>query len=88
MIRITRLASVLIAAIFVVGSHAGGFGQTPEPRIALVIGNAKYQAGELLNAANDAGAVAQSLTSAGFDVTGIANLDAEQMRRAIPRFPG
>ena len=47
--------------------------QTPPPaeqRVALVIGNSKYQtAPQLANPGNDAQAMAQLLNSAGFEVT-------------------
>ena len=48
-----------------------------EKRIALVIGNAGYQAGALKTAANDAGLIAQTLQAAGFDVAGARDLDQE-----------
>src|SRR5262249_43138352 len=41
-----------------------------EKRIALVIGNAGYQAGALNTPANDGGLIAQTLQAAGFDVVG------------------
>ena len=57
-----------------------------EKRIALVIGNAAYQAGELRTSANDAGLVAQTLQAAGFDVVGARDLDQESLRRALRDF--
>ena len=39
-----------------------------EKRIALVIGNAGYQAGALNTPSNDAGLIAQTLQASGFDV--------------------
>src|SRR2546429_6697632 len=41
-----------------------------EKRIAFVVGNSAYQAGQLATSANDAGLIAQTLQAAGFDVTG------------------
>src|SRR6266516_3139621 len=57
-----------------------------EKRIALVIGNAGYQAGALATPANDAGLVAQTLQAAGFDVSGARDLDQESLRRAFRDF--
>src|ERR671936_1489547 len=57
-----------------------------EKRIALVIGNAGYQAGALATAANDAGLIAQTLQAAGFDVVGARDLDQDSLRRALRDF--
>src|SRR5262245_5867681 len=57
-----------------------------EKRIALVVGNAAYQAAPLKTAANDAGLVAQTLQAAGFDVVGARDLDQEAVRRAMRDF--
>src|ERR1700682_1481758 len=57
-----------------------------EKRIALVIGNAAYQAGALPTSANDAGLIAQTLQAAGFDVVGARDLDQESLRRAFRDF--
>ena len=58
-----------------------------EKRIALVIGNAAYQAGGALNTpANDAGLIAQTLQAAGFDVTGARDLDQDSLRHAFRDF--
>jgi hypothetical protein len=57
--------------------------QTNEKRIALVIGNADYQAGPLQTSANDAGLIAQTLQAAGFDVVGARDLDQESLRRSL-----
>jgi uncharacterized caspase-like protein len=57
-----------------------------ENRIALVIGNAAYQAGALNTPANDAGLIAQTLQAAGFDVVGARDLDQDSLRRAFRDF--
>src|SRR5262249_45059735 len=57
-----------------------------EKRIALVIGNAAYQAGALTTTANDAGLIAQTLQAAGFDVAGARDLDQDSLRRALRDF--
>src|SRR5213593_3600228 len=57
-----------------------------EKRIALVVGNAAYQAGVLATPANDAGLIAQTLQAAGFDVVGARDLDQDSLRRAFRDF--
>src|ERR1700732_516885 len=57
-----------------------------EKRIALVIGNAGYQAGALNTPANDAGLIAQTLQASGFDVVGARDLDQDSLRRAFRDF--
>jgi uncharacterized caspase-like protein len=59
--------------------------QTPEARFALVIGNDGYTE-PLPTAANDAGLIADTLGSAGFDVTGARNLDLATLRAALKEF--
>jgi hypothetical protein len=61
-----------------------------EKRIALVIGNAGYQAGALATPANDAGLIAQTLQAAGFDVVGARpnRLKSEFVDVARIRIPG
>ena len=64
-----KLALALFAFVFVTApSHAA----PAERRIALVVGNANYQAGALQTPANDAGLIAQTLQAAGFDVWAVA----------------
>src|SRR6266581_9116951 len=78
-----KLALALFAFVFVTASsHAA----PAERRIALVVGNADYQAGPLLTPANDAGLIAQTLQAAGFDVAGARDLDQESLRRALRDF--
>ena len=57
-----------------------------EKRIALVVGNANYQAGALPTPANDAGLIAQTLQAAGFDVVGVRDLDQDSLRRTTRDF--
>ncbi len=57
-----------------------------EKRIALVIGNAAYEAGALATPANDAGLIAQTLQAAGFDVVGARDLDEASLRGALRDF--
>ncbi len=78
------IAIALLVSLPVFGS---GLQAAPsEHRIALVIGNANYQAGALQTPANDAGLIAQTLQAAGFDVTGARDLDQDSLRRAFREF--
>ena len=61
----------------------------PEQRIALVIGNSKYQnTVQLANPGNDTKAVAQLLNSAGFEVISATDLSHNQMIQAVQEFSG
>ena len=58
-----------------------------EKRLALVIGNSKYEhAGELPNPVNDAESMKQALSKVGFEVLEYHNLNQTEMRRAIDDF--
>jgi len=74
MARIRKLVLALVSLLTLAFVGVPGAAQA-EKRIALVIGNAGYQAGALATPANDAGLIAQTLQAAGFDVVG---LDQEQ----------
>ncbi len=54
-----------------------------EPRIALVIGNAKYGTTTLPTALNDAGLIAQTLKTSGFEVIEGGELDQAMLRKSI-----
>src|SRR4030095_13539948 len=83
-----RILTVVVAALSLLAPGiAAGQGSPPaEQRIALVIGNATYQAGALQTAANDAGLIAQTLQASGFDVVGARDLDQDSLRRALRDF--
>ncbi|MDP1881711.1 MAG: caspase family protein, partial [Bradyrhizobium sp.] len=78
----TRLLAGLVAGLLTAApAHAQSAAATPlaltgpEQRIALVIGNSKYQnTVQLSNPGNDTKAVAQLLTSAGFEVISATDL--------------
>jgi hypothetical protein len=61
-----------------------------QPKVALVIGNAKYkEGGELANPVNDATDMAKALEKLGFEVTLLTNLkNKEAMQNAIDNFRG
>src|ERR1700736_4083491 len=67
--KILRFPLALLAFLAVAFAPPAGAAPT-ENRMALVIGNAAYQAGALATPANDAGLIAQTLQAAGFDVAG------------------
>jgi uncharacterized caspase-like protein len=85
-----RLFACLVAlcTLFPIGFVSILDAQPQEKRIALVVGNAAYEAGALKTSANDAGLIAQTLQAAGFDVVGARDLDQDALRRALRDFLG
>src|SRR6185312_8223153 len=83
--RIRKLVAALVTLLSLAFVVAPGAAHA-EKRIALVIGNAGYQAGALNTPANDAGLIAQTLQAAGFDVVGARDLDQDSLRRAFRDF--
>ena len=83
--RICKLVAAFVAFLPLAFVAAPGAAQT-EKRIALVIGNAGYQAGALNTPAHDAGLIAQTLQAAGFDVVGARDLDQDTLRHAFRDF--
>ncbi len=79
-------ASVLILITGLLAIAAQAQQAAPNPRIALVIGNATYRDVALATPANDAGLVAQTLQAAGFDVVGARDLDGQSLRTAFRDF--
>jgi hypothetical protein len=80
-----RMISILAAATmgFCLMSQTA----SAENRVALVIGNSAYRSvGKLENPVNDATAMTQVLSSAGFEVISASNLTQSDMRRAISEF--
>jgi uncharacterized caspase-like protein len=73
---------VVLAPLFAAPASA----QAPERRFALVIGNSEYKVGRHPTAANDAGLIAETLRTAGFDVAGARDLDQDTLRRSIRDF--
>lgn len=61
--------------------------QSPEQRVALVIGNSNYQnAPQLANPDNDAQSMARFLNSAGFEVVAATDLSQNDMLRVVQDF--
>jgi formylglycine-generating enzyme required for sulfatase activity len=57
-------------------------------RLALVIGNAAYEVGQLSNPVNDANAVAAKLEGLGFTVQKVVNLKKDDIGQTLNRFIG
>src|ERR1700722_20349212 len=79
-------ATLLIIATGLLAGAAEAQQPATNPRIALVVGNATYRDAALATPANDAGLVAQTLQSAGFDVVGARDLDGQSLRTALRDF--
>jgi len=79
-------AAILIMVSGFIALAAEAQQPAPNPRIALVIGNATYRDAALATPANDAGLVAQTLQAAGFDVVGARDLDGQSLRTAFRDF--
>ena len=77
------LRNVVIAAGLLLGSHAA----LAENRVALVIGQSNYRSVVALpNPANDAKAMSQLLSDAGFEVLSAADLSQNEMRERVSDF--
>jgi uncharacterized caspase-like protein len=81
---VTALVALLATALLSLAASAQQ--EAPNPRIALVIGNATYRDAALATTANDAGLIAQALQAAGFDVVGARDLDSQSLRTAFRDF--
>lgn len=82
--RLCAIAAAFAVLIFISIAPAQA-----ERRVALVVGNAKYEKVDpLRNAQRDAGAVADRLRDLGFEVTEVFDGDAFALNRAADRFIG
>lgn len=80
-LRVSAVALIALLVSLVAGSASA------EKRVALVIGNAKYEhAIPLANPVNDATLMAKTLREAGFEVVDGTDLDKFGMQRAVDRF--
>jgi len=89
MFRIAMPAALAIFVALIAGAPSLAQDNTapPQNRIALVIGNSNYQSVTVLpNPANDAKAVSDFLTGAGFEVIKADDLTRDGMRRAVLDF--
>ena len=82
-----RVACVVVHGL-VLAHGAAATATKPVPRVALVIGNAKYEAavGPLRNAVNDAKAVAKTLRGLGFTVIEEHNVTRDELLKAVAGF--
>ena len=78
------LLLVLCAVSFAIAGQSTA--QQTEPRIALVVGNAAYAPGALPTALNDAGLVAETLRSIGFEIIEGGDLSQSDMLRVFREF--
>lgn len=85
MIRLV-LAALMVMALCLSSFAAHAQGQATEPRLALVIGNAKYRQRPLATSLNNAALVAEALRSVGFDVTEGAELKQADLLDAVRKF--
>ena len=84
MLRRSLLSLIVPAAILL-----GAVPASAENRLALVIGQSAYKSVPALpNPANDARAVSQMLTDAGFAVTAASDLSQDEMRARLSDFAG
>ncbi len=81
-----RKWAAFAAALATIAVAAPAGAQAPEPRIALVIGNGDYASGRLINPANDARLIAESLRGLGFEVMSRHDADKRTMQRAMQEF--
>jgi len=79
------LALLLATGLALMATRAAA-AVAPEPRHALVVGNAAYQSAPLLNSVNDATAVAKVLEKAGFKVDLKLNASQKQLQDAVTSF--
>jgi hypothetical protein len=79
-----------IAAVLLLWASTATAQPAPKPRVALVIGNAKYESaiGPLRNSTNDAKAVSKTLRNLGFSVTEKHNVTRNEMLAAVNTFRG
>jgi uncharacterized caspase-like protein len=84
--RLLNLSLVLLAVTLAVASSSAAETAATEKRVALVIGNAAYNAKTLATAVNDAALIAAALQSANFEVTGARDLDEVSLRRVLRDF--
>src|SRR5829696_10039046 len=81
------MLKTIVCAIALASAAVGwATGASAEPRLSLVIGEGAYRTGELPTAVNDAGLVAQTLQSAGFEVVQGRDLGANELRQIVRDF--
>lgn len=82
-----HLKRAIVFAVFALAAFTGLASQAEaQQRLALVIGQSAYEGRQLATAANDAGLIAQTLTSAGFEVVQGRDLNANDLRNVVRDF--
>jgi uncharacterized caspase-like protein len=81
-----NLIVMALAALLALAAPALAQQPAANPRLALVVGEETYRDQALATTANDAGLIAQTLQSAGFDVIGARDLDGQSLRTALKDF--
>ncbi len=82
-----HLKRAIVFAVFALMAFAGTASVAfAQQRLALVIGQSAYNGRQLATAANDAGLIAQTLTSAGFEVVQGRDLNANDLRNVVRDF--
>src|SRR5215213_9642289 len=91
LLKLTMLAIVLLlmASLRAEAQQTRGMGlssSSSEKRVALVIGNSRYEAAPLKNPVNDANLVAATLREIGFDVISRTDVNLREMQLAVREF--
>lgn len=83
-----QVKRAIVFVAFVLATIAGStsYASAQQQRLALVVGQSAYERNPLATAANDAGLIAQTLTSAGFEVIQGRDLNATDLRRVVRDF--
>ncbi len=82
----TRLVATVALVLVLFGATHIVTAATPEPRVALVIGNGDYDISPLANPANDARLISETLRTLGFQVIEQTNADQKGIRRLLRDF--
>ncbi|WP_052002863.1 caspase family protein, partial [Microvirga sp. BSC39] len=78
--------AIVFAAFALVAAFGQASAALAQDRLALVVGQGAYEGRTLAHAANDAGLIAQTLTSAGFEVVQGRDLNANDLRSLVRDF--
>jgi uncharacterized caspase-like protein len=78
---LSRMAAIVALACCCLSGAA-----LAEQRMALVIGNAAYKIGPLVNPRNDAALMAETLRDVGFQVTTLSDATKDKMKQALLTF--
>jgi uncharacterized caspase-like protein len=78
--------TIVFVAITLVATLSQASVALAQDRLALVVGQGAYEGRTLAHAANDAGLIAQTLTSAGFEVVQGRDLNANDLRSLVRDF--